>query len=274
MKIGYVCTNYKNSQYTRHAVESLLRNAGHEIQIVVVDNASGSEHVADLRRIADDFGNVTLICSEENLGYFSGLNLGIRYLREAVPEIDWLIVGNNDLQVPVDFLDRVQKKLFHLVGHAVISPDIVTIEGQHQNPHVISGIGKIRELFYDLYFSNYYLGMVVIKVAKMLPWLSERRDERQWGVPQHIYQGHGSCYLLGPRFFESFDELWAPTFMMYEEYFLSKQLGDAGMKVYYEPAIVVKHDCHGSLRDVPTRKRWEMARQAHKEYRKFVKIFG
>jgi GT2 family glycosyltransferase len=131
----------------------------------------------------------------------------------------------------------------------------------------------MREIFYDLYYSNFYLGIAIQKIARLLPGLSERSDEEQWRVPRFIYQGHGSCYLIGPAFFENFQALWAPTFLMSEEYFLSKQLSDAGFKIYYEPAIQVMHHWHGSLEKLPSRQRWGFAREAHREYRKYVKRF-
>ena len=83
----------------------------------------------------------------------------------------------------------------------------------------------------------------------------------------------GGAVMSGPRFFEQFTELWAPTFMMSEEYFLSKQLSDVGQRVYYEPALQVVHHWHGSLENLPSKQRWSMARDAHREYRKHVGIF-
>jgi hypothetical protein len=61
--------------------------------------------------------------------------------------------------------------------------------------------------------------------------------------------------------------------MMSEELFLSKQLEGVGEQVYYEPRIQVTHHWHGSLEKIPSRRRWEMAREAHREYRKYVKVF-
>lgn len=273
MKIGYVCTNYNNSEYTADAVRTLLAGSGHEYAIVVVDNHSEPASVAQLTDMAGQFPGVELILNQDNVGYFRGLNIGIRHLRQHHPDIEWMVVGNNDLEFPPDFADKVAQHAARLRTHAVVSPDIVTVEGEHQNPHVISGISKVREFFYDLYYSNYYLGLAIQKVARLLPSISERSDEQEWQVARPIYQGHGSCYLLGPRFFEQFTEFWAPTFMMSEEYFLSKQLSDAGQQVYYEPAIQVVHHWHGSLEKLPSRRRWNMARDAHREYRKHVKIF-
>ena len=274
MKIGYVCTNYNNSSYTIKAVRTLKANLRHQYFIVVVDNKSDVSNVSQLNKMAAENPDVRLILSQHNVGYFRGLNLGIKHLRGQHPDVEWLVVGNNDLEFPADFADKFSSVAPVLRSHAVVSPDIVTVEGDHQNPHVISGISKIREIFYDLYFANYYIGMAVKKLTTIFPSVSERSDEEQWQIARPIYQGHGSCYLLGPRFFEQFAELWAPTFLMSEEFFLSKQLKDVGEQVYYEPKIRVIHHWHGSLEKIPSRRRWEMARDAHREYRKYVKVFG
>ncbi len=271
MKIGYVCTNYNNSAYTLKAVETLLSNTHHTYEVVVVDNNSNPGESALLKPLSDRLSNVDVILHASNAGYFRGLNIGIKALRSRHPDIEWIVVGNNDLEFPADFADRLARAAHKLKTYPVVSPDVVTIEGEHQNPHVISGISTIREIFYDLYYANYYLGIVIQRLARLLPKLSERTDEEQWRVSRSIYQGHGSCYLLGPQFFAHFAELWAPTFLMSEEYFLSKQLSDAGFKVFYEPDIQVIHHWHGSLEKLPSRQRWNLAREAHREYRKYVK---
>jgi GT2 family glycosyltransferase len=274
MKVGYVCTNFNNAKYTHDAAVSLLANAGHDVHIVVVDNASTEGERAVLRELLVGIDRVEVVFSEINLGYFAGLNLGLSKLRGRHPDFEWVIVGNNDLIFSPDFLDRLVARQTALRSHAVISPDIVTIEGEHQNPHVIYGISRTREIFYDIYYSNYYLGCLIKWVAKKLGPVAGRPDEEQWQVARNIYQGHGACYLLTPCFFEQFASLWAPTFMMSEEYFLSKQLSDVGQSVYYEPALQVVHHWHGSLIKLPSRQRWNMAKVAHTEYRKYVKIFG
>ena len=273
MKIAYVCTNYNNSAFTLAAVASLLRNAGHDIEVVIVDNASAEAERAKLRPLAQQHHQIQLIESPANAGYFRGLNLGLKALRAKRPDIDWVVAGNNDLEFPADFCDLLERHASSLQDHSVISPDVVTLDGEHQNPHVIASISSVREVFYDLYYANYHLGRLIYKLAKMFPRVSERSDEAQWQVAQPIYQGHGSCYVLGPRFFRQFQELWAPTFMMSEEFFLSKQLKDVGEQVWYEPKIRVIHHWHGALEQLPSRKRWEMAREAHREYRKYVKVF-
>lgn len=274
MEIGYVCTNFNNSSYTREAVRTLLAGKGAEYRIFVVDNNSNEQNVEELRRLRKDFPEVNLILRKDNVGYFRGLNAGIREMRHQFPAINWAIIGNNDLEFPEDFSEKLLHNMPRLENHLVISPDVITVDGHHQNPHVISAISPVREIFYDLYYSNYYLGLLIQKMAAMLPSVSERSDETHWQEARPIYQGHGSVYILTPRFFERFEELWAPTFLMGEEYFLSKQLSDVGSKVYYDPCVQIVHHWHASLAKLPSKQRWIFARDAHREYRKYVKVFG
>jgi len=274
MKIGFVCTNFNNSAYTREAVCSLWRNGGHQYRIVVVDNNSDKENVSALQTLASEFRDVELIWNKENLGYFKGLNIGIRQLRTSQPDLDIIVVGNNDLVFPGDFADSIGRNLSIFEKYAVVSPDIVTLDGVHQNPHVIRRIGKFREFIYDLYYANYYLAVTIRQVAKLSRGFTDRPDETQHVVAQEIYQGYGACYVLGPVFFRHFEELWAPTFLMHEEYFLSKQLSDKGLGVYYEPSIKVLHHCHGAMDKITGRRAWDAARSAQKIYRQHVKIFS
>ncbi len=242
--------------------------------IAIVDNASAMASVAELKALASDFPDVHLILNPENVGYFRGLNQGIRYLRREHPDLEWMVVGNNDLEFPPDFSACLERNSQRWQAIPVVCPDIVTPAGDHQNPHVISGIGPLREVFYSLYYSNYMLGLLIHGLAMRFRTFSDRSDESQWQIARPIYQGHGSCYLLGPAFFSLFEELWAPTLLMFEEFFLSKQLADVGHQAYYDPAIRVIHHWHGALNDLPNRRRWALARDAHREYRKYVKIFG
>jgi GT2 family glycosyltransferase len=273
MHITYVCTNYNNSHYTIAAVKSIARNVGHCLRVYVVDNASRASDLEQLQELERSNSIVRIIANKENVGYFAGLNLGIKAALKDDPQLTWMVVGNNDLVFPADFCDKVESQQSNYSLYSVISPDVVTLDGKHQNPHVISNISRMREIFYDLYFSNYWLGMLIQKLSRKFHRATRRGDEDQWQIARPIYQGHGSCYLLTPKFFAQFDELWAPTFMMSEEVFLSMQLNKVGECVFYSPEISVTHHWHGSLQDLPSRSRWNLARDAHKEYRKYIKIF-
>ena len=271
MELGYICTNYNNSHYTVDAVRSMVESAGarYQLRVVIVDNQSNAVSVSQLREFAAKFLCVDLVLNSENVGYFKGLNCGIRYMRKHYPNVHHMVIGNNDLLFPANFCDAVYKQRELFEDYAVISPDIVTLDGEHQNPHVIQTISRKREFIYDLYYSSYMLALVIRWVARITRIVTDRKDEQQYDKAQAIYQGHGSCYLIGPKFFRHFNELWAPTFMMGEEYFLSKQLSDVGLRVYYTPAISLSHCCNGSLAALPGRKSWEFGREARKVSRQY-----
>lgn len=273
MKIAYVCTNYNNSAFTGTAVETLLKNQDHDIRIYVVDNASRVEEVDILRQLSRNHPSVRLIANPVNVGYFAGLNLGIKAARAEDRTCEWMVVGNNDLEFPGSFCKAVEQHASEYINHSVVSPDVITLDGHHQNPHVISCISPIRKVFYDLYYSNYYIGLLIYKLAKMFPSATRRGDEDHWQIAQSIHQGHGSVYLLTPKFFAQFEELWSPSFMMSEEFFLAVQLKRVGEQVFYSPAISVVHHWHASLKDVPSRLRWSMARDSHQESRKYASVF-
>lgn len=270
MKIGFVCTNYNNSRYTREAVCSLLRDGGDECRIVVVDNNSDSKNIEALKSISSEFPHVEVILNKENVGYFRGLNAGIRILRSSQPDIKIMVVGNNDLVFPAGFVDSIRRNISTIEKYAVVSPDIVTLDGVHQNPNVINKISKFREFIYDLYYTNFYLAMAIRQVAILTRSFTGRRDQSHYEIAQEIYSGLGACYVLGPLFFQHFEELWAPTFLMHEEYFLSKQLSDKGLHIYYEPSIKVLHYFNAAMGALDAKKAWHAAREAHRVYRQYV----
>jgi GT2 family glycosyltransferase len=272
MKVGFVCTNYMSARFTLAAVRSLLLNLEAKVFVAIVDNNSGGHDLLTLSSLCDEFPNsVEVVESKENLGYFRGLNVGIKRLRELHGRFDAVVVGNNDLIFPSDFIRSIRLRRSLLAQYPVISPNIETLDGAHQNPHVIESIAKPRELLYDLYYSNFQIARLLLWIARMTRPLSSRKDESKWQMSGPIYQGHGSCYILSELFFEKFEHLWAPTFLMGEEYFLSKQIHDRGFKIYYESNIRVTHCYHASVSRIPGRKLWEHSRSAHRLYRMYVK---
>lgn len=272
MEIGFVFTNYNNAVQTRKAVESILLNEnGKQSFIVIVDNKSEKIDIELLNQIKHDFNTIHLILNNENIGYFRGLNKGIEHIRNC-KHIKYIVVGNNDLVFSNNFIQSIYKNKKKFEINAIISPDIITADGVHQNPHVIKNISKVRELLYDLYYTNYLIAMMISFIAKITKGFTDRHDEEQYEIGQSIYQGYGACYILGPVFFRYFDLLWAPTFLMGEELFLSKQLESKGLKLYYEPTIVVYHSDHATVGKLPNKKMWQISRDSHKVYREYVKI--
>ena len=275
MIIGFVCTNYNNSAYTRAAIASLqTRGNGRDVHVVVVDNGSHPDDVESLKAIAGDFPDVELVLNSENAGYFAGLNIGIRHLRTRLPDADVLVVGNNDLVFPPGFVESVERYRDVFDTWAVVAPDLVTPDGVHQNPHVLHPIGRIRRMIWDLYFLSYGTAVLVRLAARMTRGFTARQENTPEGelyrTPGPIEQGYGACYLLGPVFFRHFTQLWAPTFLMQEEFFLYEQLKKIGQLTFYDPRFVVYHHGHATTNGVPSRRHWKISREAHRVYKRYL----
>ena len=277
MKVGFVFTNYNNSAYTRAAVASLRQGgAGDQARVVIVDNQSNQDDVEALREIAREYPAVELILNPENVGYFKGLNVGIRRVREQRPELDHIVVGNNDLVFPANFVDAMWECRAVLDTHAVVAPDLVTRDGVHQNPHVLFPIGAGRKLVWDLYFLSYVAAVLIRSLASYTRPLTVRRENARgsdlYRTPGPIEQAYGACYILGPVFFRHFDRLCAPTFIMEEEFFLNEQLNAIGQMVYYDPRLVVQHYNHATTSQFPSRRQWAIAREAHRVYKRYLRL--
>lgn len=266
--IGFVFTNYNNSGYTREAVRSIRADESHcRSHVVIVDNASNASNVRELQCMESEIPGINIVYSSSNDGYFRGLNCGIRSLKAFAPHVEHVVVGNNDLVFPKGFRDSVISCADIFRYAPVVSPDLVTLDGVHQNPHVRDRVGVVRETIWDLYYSNYTIAKFILWIAGRTRAMTERQDFKSYMEAGPIEQGYGACYILGPLFFEHFGLLWAPTFLMGEEYFLTKQLRDKGYSVLYEPRIRVLHHDHASIGKVPSERLWRYGREAHRLYR-------
>jgi GT2 family glycosyltransferase len=272
MIIGFVFTNYNNSNFTREVIKSISLNNNYiNSRIVIVDNNSEEEDINLLHRIKLDFPNIHIIFNNNNFGYFKGLNVGIKHLRDNFRNVNHIVVGNNDIIFPDNFIDILinNKNIFD--NYAVISPDIITLDGGHQNPHVLKRISQIREFIWDCYYLNYRMAIMIKYVANVTSKFTKMKDYQEHNNAQVIYLGYGACYILGPIFFQNYDLLWDPTFLLGEEAFFSEQLKRKNLQIYYYPKLIVKHHDHVSINKISGKDLWIIARKSHGIYRNHVK---
>lgn len=273
--IGIVTINYNNARFTRKLLESVSRAHGAEnVTVVVVDNASSDDDRTQLVQIETDFPRAIFIYEDVNHGYFKGLNVGLAALRNVLEAPSAVVICNNDIEFCNSFFGALNGSDRLLENHPVIAPRIVTPSGREQNPHVIRPISQARVLVWKIYYSNYSVARVIFWLARRSAPITARRDYRQYKVAQKIEQGYGACYILTRDFFRHYDELWAPTFLMGEEYFLSCQLKAVGKSVYYEPSVCVVHQDHATMGMLPNKKVWEISRESFQVYLSYRQIYG
>jgi GT2 family glycosyltransferase len=280
MQIGIVVTNYNNSFHTKNMIASLgiaKSNGKLDVTMLVVDNASNQDDINALSTIVSKYDWVHLILNGDNIGYFPGLNTGLAYFEDHKIPMDVVMVSNNDMLVDADFFTNIETHQDILNEHYVVCPNIISAEGHAQNPHVVTGISKLRRFVWRVYYSSFFASKAVLTTARILGRFGKRRDAQEHDAAKFITSGYGACYFLGPKFRTQGRRLFMPTFLMHEEYFLSHQLKELRQKPYYFPLITLHHVEHATIKSVPKRVMWNYEQESYKMMRKLeqkAKIFS
>lgn len=269
--IAFVCVNYDGFHFTRKMVESLSRQTGLgvevDVNIYVVDNSPSVD--SGLVSFCSGFDYVEYIRSEKNEGYFSGLNLGINSINTS--EFDFVIACNNDLEFAPDFCSKLANIQVESTTQ-VICPDVVTLDGVHQNPHHLNALSKKEVLAFDCYFSNYYVAIALLKLKAWLKRLSLAKGKRHIAFAENvsINQGVGACYILTRNFFKLHKELFFPSFLYGEEATLSWQVRSSGGHLVFNKDLVVAHAESAALSRLPARQTYEFGKKSYWIIRKYL----
>ena len=264
--ISIVAVNFNNSDCSVAMLKSVLPSLEYVDSIVIVDNASNSiefevlmSYVAGLEEVIRT--KIVVVKLDNNIGYFPGLNVGLKRIENKKR----VVITNNDVIFDENFYkvlkgDKISEDVF------VIAPDVVTLDGVHQNPHVISRFSRIKRLMFDAYYSNYYLGKGMLKIKrKIAPKKNRYIDERI-----RIHMGIGAAYILTEHFFARYGALEYPCFLYGEEAFLANQVHQAGEGIFYDPKYKLEHLESIATSKIPSKKKYRMTQDAYRLYKNFL----
>jgi GT2 family glycosyltransferase len=263
--IYFLCVNYNGASFVRTWLESIraqrLADLDARMVSVVVDSASGRDDYEVLQTLCAETGAI-VIRSEENVGYFGGLNLGLAAISPT--DRDFVVIGNNDLTFAASFASQLVSGRYE-PNVLVVSPDVLTADGVHQNPHVLRRTNWLRRLKFDIYFSHYLVGTVTRWFARRSPTRASRGEDAGHGG--EISMGVGACYVLLPAFLQRCGTLYFPWFLFGEEACLAWQVRDAGGVTWYDPRLLVLHAESASSSKLSSRVAYEHGREAYWRYR-------
>ena len=274
----YLVLHYKNADVTAQCLDSLLHTDIGDSQIVVVDNASnnGSYEV-----LLDKFCNVKcfhFLKNEENLGYAAGNNVGFRYAKNVLGA-DWIVLLNNDVIIEQNNFQQVLMEEYDKAKFYVAGPDIVTPDGNSQNPYLSVCPAKkdiLKKLFHD------YVVLLLMKMRmqqKIKKFLHYDGSIFQHNEIQTIrdFKGvlHGSCIIFSPDYIKNFNGLYNGTFLYCEEEILCYILMKLGYTYCYLKSLQVVHyhsvSMKREIKDENLRKMQEISRRIE-SYKKFLRI--
>lgn len=266
MKIAFICVNYNNASISISYIENVQKvKSNNSVKIIIVDNSSEEDDYEILNTYIENLQDdtVSLIRSKQNLGYFNGLNIGIKQaLNEGFNE--YQIVGNNDIEFFSNFLE-VLSKITLKENDMILSPDVITSEGIHENPHVVEKISFFRWLKHEIYFSNYYIAWLIT-----LFYSAERKPKLFDPQRKYIHMGIGALYVLTPNFFLKFSELWDKVFLYGEEAILSGQILSVDGKILYEPSLRCYHNESATTSKLTSKSKYNITRKSYKIYKRYL----
>ena len=237
MNIYFVILHYQAISETRDCINSILNNYNN-VNIILVDNKSPNGSGLELLNNYLNSENIKVLLVDENLGFARGNNIGFRYAKEA--GADFVIQVNNDtIFEDNSFIDTLLK-LYDDEHYAVLGPDVICLkDGTHQNPLKGFEISK-RSIWWRLLKNR--IGYLLAYLNLDTTIKKENIYQANWKNSINISENtdkvlQGCCYIFSPEYIHMFDG----TFMYYEEYILDYLCRKKNLKLYYSPALQVKH---------------------------------
>lgn len=164
--VGVVIVNWNNAKDTIVSIGSLTKIKSCKLRILVIDNGSNGEDVELLRNL----DHVILIINSANVGYARAVNQGIGYFQEHHPNIDYLLLLNNDAYCKDDFLMNLIQEFDSNSELASISPSIYSVD---KMPSLLDS-GGVLDKKAGLVSNNYldHNNMTTEKGAYLVDWVS------------------------------------------------------------------------------------------------------
>lgn len=269
MKVCVVMVNYNNSILSIDCCNSLLTQIGnHELTTIVVDNDSKQEEKQVLRGYLAEHPDIVGLFLKDNIGYFPAMVKG-QELAYKKMEYDYMIVANNDLLYEQNFLEILSRQKFN-EKVMVVSPDIIRMDGIHQNPHFVNRITFIRKFLYRFYYTNWYLSLIMTAVLRIFNVKRLDKNKPGYDKEQFIYMGFGACFILTKTYMKEIGILDNRTFLMGEEQLLTIQVEKYNGKILYLPSLRVHHMDSATFRQMPNRFAYECERVSYKLYRDYL----
>lgn len=242
LPVSVVIVTYKTRDLTRKALESLFSSSSLPEQVIVVDNSS-QDGTAEM--IKNEFPNVSLIGSKENLGFAKGNNKGIS--EAATQPYVWLL--NSDTETGKNTLEE-------LVAYMEKHPDVGALGPQMMYPD--KSLQSVGGYFPSIFNVFYYL----FPVAYFLPISWRVRLKSIALFPQPIPQNGldvdyvtGAAVLLRRAALDQVGLMSEDYFMYFEETDMCWRMKKAGWKMRVISTEPVMHVYGGSFKSKYDKKR-------------------
>jgi len=247
VSVSVVLVTYESAEDLAACVGSLPAAAGpHELEIVVVDNASRDASA----EIARGLG-IKVLENPANLGLSRAIDRGA-----ASTAAPWLLLVNPDTRLAPGSLAR-------LLETAGADPTIGCV-----GPHLRNSDGSeypTGRRFPSILVGAFHAALGTVWQGNPATRHYHMRDVDR-SRPVQVDWVSGACMLLRRDAYEAAGRFDAGYFMYFEEMDFCLRLARAGWRVVYDPGADVTHILGGSTRSAPYRKVFNHHRSALRFY--------
>lgn len=246
MKIATILLNYNSADDCKKCIGHLLLQQRVQQEIIVVDNCSRDEEKRAIELFCKEKG-ITFIANSTNSGYNAGNNAGLRYAAEQGYE--YALIANPDMEFPQkDYIYKLLQPMIDDKEIVVCGSDIVGLDGKHQSPMYRDG--NWRDSW------GWLTGIFKKQKADTYDFIDN------YNTSHYCAKVSGCCLAVRLSFIKSigfFDEY---PLLYCEEAILSRQVEQAGKRMYYTTEAQAIHAHRKSEKGNPVKRfrQWRRSR--------------
>ncbi len=212
--VSIITVNYNQSEVTCALIESLNKITYPNFEIIVVDNNSTKD---DPTIIKKRYHSIVFIQNPINYGFAAGNNYGLMRARG-----DYILLLNNDIEVPYDFMEPLVNKLEKNPGIGAVSPRIKF----YYQPDTIQYAGYTP--INHITMRNFAIGY-------------REKDKGQYNNDSETAYAHGAAMMVPMHVVKEIGLMSYIFFLYYEEADWCARITKTGYKIYYIGSSYVLH---------------------------------
>lgn len=212
--VSIISVNFNQAEVTCALIESLNKISYPNIEIIIVDNHSTKNDQSIIKR---NYPGIIYIENPINYGFAAGNNFGIMRARGK-----YVMLLNNDVEVPVGFLEPLVDKL--------------------EKDNTIGAASPLIKFYYQpdtIQFAGYTpINPITMRNASIGYW---EKDEGQYKQDKETAYTHGAAMIVPMKVIKEIGLMSYVFFLYYEEADWCARIAKAGYKNYYVGSTFVYH---------------------------------
>jgi len=212
--VSIVSVNYDQPEVTYEMLASLRKVTYPNFETLIVDNGSPTKSPDSIK---ENYPEVQLIISKENLGFAGGNNIALKKAKG-----DYILLLNNDTEVQPNFLESL----------------VALMESDKK-----IGIASSKILyFYEDNVIQYAGASPINKITSRGSHYGYKElDKGQHDTVTETSYPHGACMMIRKSVLEEIGLLYEGYFLYYEELDFAERVKRAGYTIYFQPNSSILH---------------------------------